>query len=167
MLLSAHAFGGTGDFGSVGGSRPASVVSTIDQIEVFNSQQYAMTMERLCETLSPKNPRLNWGKSGSKLTCFQTPEGLIELRAENKEGVLSIYANPTDKTVIEYFGSDEIHRYSNDQRQSLYIQLSFVNEKIRRTMFGVEEVGHYRPDIRLRSGNSSIRIGYYIQEFNP
>lgn len=165
LFLTLNAVAGTGDYGSVGGARPSSVTSTSDKIEKFNSQASAMTIVDLCRTLATNNSGVEWGKSGSKVNCYKTPEGLVEIRAQNSKGILSLYANPSDKTVIEFMGSDEIHRYTNNLGQSLYLQLSFVNEGQRMTLGGVLQEGHYRPDMTIVSGSSRIRVGFYIQDF--
>ncbi|MBO9665390.1 MAG: hypothetical protein J7501_01080 [Bdellovibrio sp.] len=165
LVLAANAYAGTGDYGSAG-SAPASVNSTIDQIEKVNSQADALSILDLCRILSTKNDSIEWGKAGVQIKCYQTVKGLIEIRATNSQGTLSVFANRYDKTVLETTGADEIHRYSNDLGQSLVVVLSFshTGERVVPGQ-GVLEMGVYRPDISLYSGSSKIRVGYYIQEF--
>jgi hypothetical protein len=166
LVLAANAYAGTGDYGSAGDAAPASVNSTIDRIQKFNAQADAPSILELCRMLATKNDRVSWGKEGIQIKCYQTIKGLIEIRATNSEGTLSIFANRNDKTVIEFNGDDDHYVYTNDLGQKLLVMMSWENSGTRLIPgVGVEKKGFYKPDIYLFSGSSKIRVGAYIQEF--
>lgn len=144
---------------------PTAVVSTSDKIQIFNPQNDALDFNKLCDLIAQDSIEI--GKKSS-LSCTKHPNDIVELIGSNNLGTLSIFANATDKTVIEYMGSDITHRYTNNLNQSMNMQLSFVNEGVGRTRTGEAlEKGHYRGDIYLFNEKSRIRVGYYIQEFTP
>ncbi len=158
LILSVSAVAGTGDFGSVGGPRPASVTSTS---ELLKNGDAAVTIADLCQMLAPKNKNVEWGSQGAQVRCLKTPEGLIEIRAKNNLGSLSVYANASDTLVTQFYAMDDFYKYSNNLGQYLYVSLKSVDEV---TDFP-ERKFHFRPDVLLSSGSSSIQVGYYFQEF--
>lgn len=162
LVMSLNVFAGNGDFGSVGGTKPSSVRSTSNKIQTYNSQKNALSIKDVCVVVSVENPRLDWGKYKGTFDCATTRDGLIELRGISKGVQFSVFANPSDMTVLEYNGETEVYRYTNDLGQYIVISMSFVNERIKRGIFGtIEQVGKYRPDIMMGNESVKVRAGYY------
>lgn len=160
-LVCVSAFAGTGDVGSVGGAVPTSVKSTSDQIEQFSPQSRAVTIAQLCQIFGQDN--LDWGKAGSKIKCINAGNGIIELRGANERGTLSIFANAGDKTVLEYFGDDEIHQYQNNLGQALRVQFVMVTTSVRNDRGSAKVDGYFRVDALMgdKNTNSRLRVGYF------
>lgn len=138
------------------------VVSTTNKIRVYNSQADALNIKTICKLVNEKE--WDMGEK-SALSCKNLENGVVEITGKNRFGELSILANATDKTVIEYNG-DPHYKYQNNLNESMLIVLSFVNTGIRNTPFGIAENGYYRGDVYLRKGKTGmIRVGYYIQDF--
>jgi hypothetical protein len=160
VCVSAFA-AGTGDVGSVGGTVPTSVKSTSDQIQQYSPQARALTIAQLCQTFGQSN--LDWGKAGSKIKCIDAGNGIIELRGSNARGTLSVYANAEDKTVLEYFGDDEIHQYQNNLGQALRVEFVMVTTSVRNDRGAARIDGYFRVDALMgdKNTNSRLRVGYF------
>ncbi len=153
LLTSGFAFAGNGDIGSVGDAAPSSVTSTSNLIKQYSPQGSSLTIAKLCEIF--ESPDLVWGKS--KLTCIQRPYGIIEIRGYTAYGTLSVYANATDRTIFEAFGTDDVQQYQNNLQQSFNIHFEWVHDG---TTNGVQ-IGHYKVDALLTSKGEHLRVGLY------
>jgi hypothetical protein len=150
---------GTGDIGSVGGVVPMSVISTSDKIQQYSPQHRAVTIFELCKVLSQKD--FDWGKNPSQITCAQVRPGILALTGRSQKGAVVIYANATDKTVIEYFGDSDIQQYQNNLGQSFSITFEAVNTGVKNVHGAAVVQGYYKVDAYMRSGQNNLRIGAY------
>ena len=127
---------------------------------LYNSQSEALTMATVCQILEKRKADL--GKTSS-VRCAAKQNGIMEMTAFDTKTnkTKSILFNKTDKTVIEYRGSDQVHYYMNNLGQSFLLNLSFVNNGQVLTYDGVLVKGWYRADMFLRDGAGENRFGYY------
>lgn len=137
---------------------PTAIKSTTDQITQYSPQHRALTLERLCEMMNEGNFEVS---KKSAVTC--TKHGaVVEFTGSvvGRENV-SVYGNATDKTVIEYFGDNEIHYYQNDLKQVFRLEFIAINTGVRKTPSGTEVLGFYRLDGRMINDTKSLRVGYF------
>lgn len=160
MMLSAQTFAGTA---------PVSVKSTVDHdLQGWNSQEEALSIEKLCHFLRADNDHIKWGEKPAKLTCTKMTGGLVEINAENSLGQLSIFANASDMTVVDVSEGDYTYEYTNNLHQRLYLQLSFKHVGLMHKIFGFGQAGFYAAELSLYdSGTSRIRMGYETQDYRP
>ena len=127
---------------------------------LYNSQSEALTMSAVCQILEKRKADL--GKTTS-VRCVAGQNGVMELVASDSKTnkTKSILFNKTDKTVIEYRGSDQVHNYMNNLGQHFFLNLSFVNNGQVLTYDGVLVKGWYRVDFYLRDSAGENRFGYY------
>ena len=127
---------------------------------LYNSQSEALTMATVCQILEKRKADL--GKTTS-VRCAARQNGIMEMTASDTKTnkTKSILFNMTDKTVIEYRGSDQVHYYMNNLGQTLLLNLSFVNNGQVLTYDGVLVKGWYRVDLFLRDSAGENRFGYY------
>ena len=127
---------------------------------LYNSQSEALTMSTVCRILETRKADL--GKTTS-VRCVAKQNGVMELVASDSKTnkTKSILFNKTDKTVIEYRGSDQVHNYMNNLGQHFFLNLSFVNNGQVLTYDGVLVKGWYRVDFYLRDSAGENRFGYY------
>jgi hypothetical protein len=138
------------------------VESRISDIQTYNSQSSALSFQQLCEVFSKKT--LDLGKRASA-GCQNQGNGVVKVTVSSTEGLrASILANATDKLVVEYRGSDEVHSYVNNLNQYFVIDLSFVNTGVSRSPQGPLENGFYRGDIRISNAEGRYRFGYYFNQ---
>ena len=127
---------------------------------LYNSQSEALTMATVCQILEKRKADL--GKTTS-VRCAAKQNGIMEMTASDSKTnkTKSILFNMTDKTVIEYRGSDQVHYYKNNLGQTLLLNLSFVNNGQVLTYDGVLVKGWYRVDMFLRDSAGANRFGFY------
>ncbi len=138
---------------------PAAIKSTTDQITQYSPQHRALTLEHLCEMMNEGNFEVS---KKSAVTCTKHAGGIVEFTGTvvGRENV-SVYGNLTDKTVIEYFGDNEIHYYQNDLKQVFRFEFIAINTGVRSTARGAEVLGFYRLDGRMINDTKSLRVGYF------
>lgn len=140
---------------------PTSVKSAITQIMRSRlSQEKALSVTDLCHLMRPNNKELHWGKAEFTLKCTHTPQGLVQIAAENSLGQVSVFANPTDITLVEEFDGDYSYEYLNDLDQRLYLKLTYKKDP------SGETAGFYTADLSLRDRAAKIRIGYSYKSPN-
>lgn len=138
---------------------PTAIRSTTDQITQYSPQHRALTLERLCKMMNEGGFEVS---KKSAVTCTQHPGDIIEFTGSvvGRENV-SVYGNAADKTVIEYFGDNEIHYYQNDQKQVFRFEFIAINTGVRSTSRGAEVLGFYRLDGRMVNDTKTLRVGYF------
>jgi hypothetical protein len=120
------------------------------------------TIQSFCDN-TINNPKLIWGDR-TTVSCSMKANGIVEItgRATNHDGVersLTITADASHVMYMEESG-DYVFKYKNDQGESLLLSTEFVHTKQKVTLFGVEEKGYYRGDLRLSKGETTVRVGY-------
>lgn len=138
---------------------PTSVRSTSNEIPVYSPQARALTMKRLCEVVTDGS--FDLGKASS-ITCVAHPGDIIEIKGsvDGRESI-SVFANASDKTVLEFMGDNEFHRYQNDLNQTLSFEFVWVNTGTRQTTGGVQTLGYNRLDGYMTDSGKKLRIGFF------
>ncbi len=150
VLLTSAAFG-------------VEVESRTSEIQIYNSQVSAKTVAELCNLLNQSN--IDMGKKAT-IKCKSLGRDVIEMRASLGTKSVAVLAKGSDKVVLEFSGSDEIHTYLNNLGQFFNIKFDFVNTGVRtRNGITVAE-GTYRLDAVFKNSKESIRAGYYINSYD-
>lgn len=142
-------------------ANPAEVISTTPPSDPAHVRDI-LTIEQMCSTF--KN--VDMGRK-STIECRMKQSGskkIVEIRATNELGTLSISANAQDPMNVEFYG-DPMYYYTNNLNQRIVVRFDQVNTGVRRTNEGTFIDGYYRADIRLQNGKQFIRVGAYIQDF--
>ena len=135
------------------------VQSTSDQIEQVNGQSEAITIKKMCALLISEGVDLGKGQ----IQCHFNGN-LVTIEATVGERTQTVSANADDKMVVEYFGDSDIHQYTNDQDETLRLQLDFTATGTKRLVDGTFINGYYKADVRLRNSKSQIRVGAFINQ---
>jgi len=138
------------------------VESRISEIPVYNSQARAITIGNLCAIL--KQGTVDLGKK-ARASCQNAGGGVIQVNFSSGSLKAAILGNATDKMVVEYRGSDEIHSYLNNLGQSLQMNFEFVNTGTSPAPGGGGiEHGYYRGDVYVANSDGRFRFGYFFNQ---